>query len=121
MVSRPLSALGQISQWAVWTRLIVCAYRAPPAFPTMWQRGVLRGLGAEGLFPMMMYALGVSAACYLVLIITGVLQDMPDAERAASICVSLAALAGVVAWAAERSARAQDARNGSAERSSENA
>ena len=59
---------------------------------------------------MMMYVLGVSAACYLVLTITGVLRDMPDAERAASIYVSVAALAGVVAWAAERSARAQDQR-----------
>jgi hypothetical protein len=49
---------------------------------------------------MMLYVLGVSAACYLVLTATGVLREMPDAERAASIYVSVAALAGVVAWAA---------------------
>ena len=60
---------------------------------------------------MMLYVLGVSAACYLVLTITRNLQDMPDAERAASIYLSVACLAGVVAWAAERSARAQERRN----------
>jgi hypothetical protein len=67
----------------------------------------------------MLYVLGVSAACYLVLTVTGVLRDMPDAERAASIYVGVAALAGVVAWAAERSARAQERRDAADERAPE--
>jgi hypothetical protein len=67
---------------------------------------------------MMLYFLGVTAACYLVLTVTGVLRDMPDVERAASICLSVAALAGAVAWAAERAARAQDRREARAERAS---
>jgi hypothetical protein len=71
--------------------------------------------------PMMLYVLGVSAACFLVLTITGVLRDIPDAERAASIYLSVAALAGVVAWAAERSARAQDRRNSKTEQAQESA
>ena len=74
-----------------------------------------------GVKPMMLYVLGVSAACFLVLTITGVLRDIPDAERAASIYLSVAALAGVVAWAAERSARAQDRRNSKAEQAQESA
>jgi hypothetical protein len=57
---------------------------------------------------MMLYTLGVSAACFLILTITGVLRDMPDAERAASLYISVAALAGVVAWAAERAARSRE-------------
>jgi hypothetical protein len=75
----------------------------------------------RGVKPMMLYVLGVSAACFLVLTLTGVLRDMPDAERAASIYLSVAALAGVVAWAAERSARAQDRRNSKAEQAQESA
>ena len=74
-----------------------------------------------GSVAMMLYVLGVSAACFLVLTITGVLRDIPDAERAASIYLSVAALAGVVAWAAERSARAQDRRNSKAEQAQESA
>jgi hypothetical protein len=69
----------------------------------------------------MLYVLGVSAACYLVLTVTGLLRDMPNAERAGSIYLGVAALAGVVAWAAERSARAQERRDGVAERAAESA
>jgi hypothetical protein len=64
---------------------------------------------------MMLYTLGVSAACFLILTITGVLRDMPDAERAASLYISVAALAGVVAWAAERAARSKEHRKSTAE------
>ena len=69
---------------------------------------------------MMLYVLGVSAACFLILTITGVLRDIPDAEQAASIYLGVAALAGVVAWAAERSARAQEGRNARAEQAPQN-
>lgn len=65
---------------------------------------------------MMLYVLGVSAACFLVLTVTRSLQEIPDAERAASIYLSVACLAGVVAWAAERSARAQERRDAAGER-----
>jgi hypothetical protein len=60
---------------------------------------------------MMLYFSGVSAACFLVLTITGVLSDMPDVEQGALICLGAAAAAGAIAWAAERAARAQDRRN----------
>ncbi len=60
---------------------------------------------------MMLYFSGVSAACFLVLTITGVLSDMPDVEQGALICLGAAAVAGAIAWAAERAARAQDRRN----------
>lgn len=65
---------------------------------------------------MMMYTLGVSAACYLVLTLTGVLSEMPHAEKAASLYISVAALAGVVAWAAERAARSEEQRTAARER-----
>jgi len=60
---------------------------------------------------MMLYFSGVAAACFLVLTITGVLRHMPDVELAVLICLGAAALAGAVACAAERAARAQDRRN----------
>jgi hypothetical protein len=36
---------------------------------------------------------------------------MPDVEQGALICLGAAAVAGAIAWAAERAARAQDRRN----------
>jgi hypothetical protein len=60
---------------------------------------------------MMLYFSGVCAACFLVLTMTGVLHDRPDAEHAALICLGTAALTGALACAAERAARAQDRRN----------
>lgn len=65
---------------------------------------------------MMLYFSGVSAACFLVLTLTGVLRDMPDVELAALIALGAAAVAGAVACAAEHAARAQDRRtSGSAQ------
>lgn len=60
---------------------------------------------------MMLYFSGVSAACFLVLTVTGVVRDMPDVELAALICLGAAAVAGAVACAAEHAARVQDRRN----------
>jgi hypothetical protein len=69
---------------------------------------------------MMLYVLGVSAACFLILTITGVLRDIPDAEQAASIYLGVAALAGVVAWAAARAAGGPGGREAPAEQASQN-